>query len=1437
MDTKKYTIVIEGIKESINDVKSLKEVIESVTEKVEIEAKTQASATKEEKAATESKKERKQVTDELGKVQEKLTQFDKEYALEVARAKAELKSQNDEVKKAVQAENDLKVIEEQTLITYRDKQNYLTSLNRTIRQMSDEDTVAGKSKEQLKKISEAVQLSLKNEDAEMAIYVRNVGNYASAVDGFADHMEEVKMSLDDIITAITNGGELDFNVPDDMFEGGISGAKSLKAELKELQGQMAQMLADGVSPTDEAFLKLAERAGQLKDAMGDASAAVGHFASDTAALDNVVNLATTATASFGLLTSTMSVFGIQNEEVARSIEKLQAVQTALNSLQALSKSLCDNSTASYQLYHKALQMVGLEKVKETAQTTAQTSAKVAETAAQTAQNTATTAGAASTAALAAAEGTEAVAAGTAAVATGSFAAALWAALAPLLAIVAIVGVVAAGIYGLVEAYNWLFGPTEEETKAMEAQTQAMMQLNSKTQENIELLQSKGATEAQVLTASIQNYQDNITKLEEYLQKCKDFYGEDSDEYKKALEEKQKAQDSFDKANLKGLQYLNKQQAKYHDLELKRTLGETEYKKRKAKEEYDYQIQLLNELIKNGKIADEEAKQLRKDLEEAYKLSLKIIDNPDEANPKPSKTKTSSSTSRGTGGSGSKGESEAEKAAKEFKKAAEELAKAVEQMQKTTTDALLNQQKNALSKAEALAKQIEIINKKSYEDRLDAIDALEIQETNITAASYELRQKELDKKWAETREKYKKHTDLLLKYEAEYTSQTNLLTLQRNEALDEVGDKYDKQREAAYKEWLKKRGDYMVGETNKTIGKLQLMIDSALSTILDSEQNSLEDMQLAYQDMIPQLEKATDDVTASMRNSWTKFWAMEPDTDRFVFAVEQMYSTVEGESNQMQTMVEDFANYLSEHENITKELQKLYSFKPNTQEYENALNNLSQGAKGAAAQLQMLGQENADYINELISLTQTTSDKEYGKILDDLVYKVNDFSVFLKQEKANVDDLLSDTDGLSVFQQQIVAYYSESLKFIEQMGATMRAEGKSEEEITQKMSQAYYNLTSEMGYYKKSLIDAGKVVGDFETKLNALGETVDKIPTDGLKKSEKAAKKWGTSIKKFLKKYVDPFKEAFDQMGESVNSVFDAINDWIQVDIDKIADALDEITDKYNELSDAVENTEATIASLKEEYKTASASDRAVIGQKIADEEALLAQEKAAQNAAFQEQQRLDQEKQKLEKEQMKRQIEQQQFNAGISLINALISTAEGMSKEYAKGIFGIPTAVLIGVLGGIEVAAITAQIAALQAQKGRYANGGYIDDNGMAHGALHKDGGIDVKVGSGRKSKMIEIEGGEFVINRKSSKKYYNLLSEINDYGKTGKSITGLNQTKFASGGYVNTDFVNSALDSKSTEKQMTTAMEHITIQPKVSVVDIIRKTDDYNRVRAAAGR
>lgn len=1284
MDTKKYTIVVDGVKEAIDSVKSLKETLDSVSSTVE-------ATTKVEKESAEAKKTSTSATDELGKVQKKLNEYDAQYQTEVAKAKAALKGKNDEVKNALKMEQDLQTIENASMNTYKEKQSYLSALNRVIRNMTDEETVNGKTKQELIQISAEVQQSLKDEDEQMKIYTRNVGNYKSAVEG----LEKPH--------------------------------KGLKQELKEIKGQMAQMLVDGISPIDEAFQALAQRAGMIKDAIGDAGAEVSHFASDTAAMDNVVNVATTLTASYGLMISSMQAFGIENEEVIKGIQKLQAVQTALNSLNSLSSSLLDNSTASYKIYHTILQAVGLEKKTVATATTALNAAQTAESAGAAAATTSTTA-------LTAAEGAEAVGATTAASATAAFAASLWAVLSPLLVIVATVALVVAGIYGLVEAYDAIFGPTEEETKAMEAQCQTMDALNSKTAESIDLLKQKSDEEAEWVNAAINAYQQNITDLTQHVEQCKEFYGEDSDEYKKALEEKEKAEQEYEKYQKDGLEYLTKIAHKAREKDKEETMGKFDYQRKKAEEAYNYQVKLMQNLVKLGKITAAQEKQMLADLQLAYEQAKAQIDK-DEKESKNGTTTRSTNITRGTGGSSKK-----EKAAKEWKKASEELSKMIQSMSEKTTQMLVKQQERALEEAKNIAKEIKVVDKKSYDDKINQIRVAETEEINLLAAKHSLEIKGYEAKWKEIQVKYKGHTDLLKKYQDEYETQVTLSNKENKAELEKIDKDYFKQEEDATKEFHIHEAKVANDAKLKELTDAKLIVEQGLKDISDINNKSLSELQDKYQQAIPTLAKTIEDAD----NVWKKFWELPPDADK----------------------------WSEEFQNLKKE----------------------------------------------------------GK----------SFQEFIEEQNAKVSDINDQcTEQLgkttSAFQQNLISVYSLGLNQIMTLGKQLKEEGKTDEEITNAQIEAYQKLGNQMGDYKKSLIDAGKVVGDFKTELNALGEVVEKVPSDGLSKGEKAAKKWGTSIKKVIKKYVEPFQDAFNKMGDAINSVFDAMNDWIQVDIDKLADALEEIEEKYDDLTDAVETTEDAISDLKEEFKSATGSDKEQLAKKIAAEENMLAQEKAAQQEAYNTQVELDEQKQELENEQQKRELTQQQFSAGISLISSLISTAEGMSKEYSKGILGIPTAVLIGVLGGIQAAAITAQIAALQAQKSRYAEGGYVDGDGMLQGPSHADGGIDIKVG--KKGRVIEAEGGEFIINRKSSAKYYDLLTRINDYGKTGKTISGFNQTKFANGGSLNFERVNDSLSDKQTEKQMQRAMENVTLTPKVSVVDIIKKTKDYNRVRAYAGR
>ncbi|QDP49432.1 MAG: putative minor tail protein [Prokaryotic dsDNA virus sp.] len=152
-------------------------------------------------------------------------------------------------------------------------------------------------------------------------------------------------------------------------------------------------------------------------------------------------------------------------------------------------------------------------------------------------------------------------------------------------------------------------------------------------------------------------------------------------------------------------------------------------------------------------------------------------------------------------------------------------------------------------------------------------------------------------------------------------------------------------------------------------------------------------------------------------------------------------------------------------------------------------------------------------------------------------------------------------------------------------------------------------------------------------------------------------------------------------------------------------------------------------------------------------------------------------------------IELEQFERGkrMAIAQALIQGAMAIMRiaaEVPKVDFGVTTGILIGaqiVMTGLQVAAIRAQefAGALggtipllgKAQMAgdiarKYANGG------MVYGPPHSQGGVRFNVGG----RVMELEGGEAVINKRSTAMYRDQLSAINQAG---------GGQKFANGGLV----------------------------------------------------
>ena len=169
------------------------------------------------------------------------------------------------------------------------------------------------------------------------------------------------------------------------------GSGNIKRELKAIQGELANMLLNGVDPASEKFQQLAARAGSIKDAMGDAGQVVGQFANDTRGLTAALDLAGTGVGIFQTVAGSMALFGVESEEAQQTLTKLAGAMSVLNGITQLQNTFMDQSSGTYRAYHALLRLVGVEQSNLTTTVSANTTAQATNTTTQVAGTTALTA--------------------------------------------------------------------------------------------------------------------------------------------------------------------------------------------------------------------------------------------------------------------------------------------------------------------------------------------------------------------------------------------------------------------------------------------------------------------------------------------------------------------------------------------------------------------------------------------------------------------------------------------------------------------------------------------------------------------------------------------------------------------------------------------------------------------------------------------------------------------------------------------------------------------------------------------------------------------------------------------------------------------------------------------------------------------------------------
>nr|DAE47060.1 MAG TPA: chromosome segregation ATPase [Caudoviricetes sp.] len=305
------------------------------------------------------------------------------------------------------------------------------------------------------------------------------------------------------------------------------------------------------------------------------------------------------------------------------------------------------------------------------------------------------------------------------------------------------------------------------------------------------------------------------------------------------------------------------------------------------------------------------------------------------------------------------------------------------------------------------------------------------------------------------------------------------------------------------------------------------------------------------------------------------------------------------------------------------------------------------------------------------------------------------------------------------------------------------------------------------------------------------------------------------VSEYFKQLHETLQKYVDGVMTSLTAIFDATNSVLQSQLDDANEKFEAISQKYDEVVEKREESDSRLQELEEEVKNARGG-RALILQEQINSEMI-----ANQQLANQEKQ-LAKEKEKQEKEIAKKEKQMKKVELTQNIVQGIANTALGVTKALEWGFpLGPVFAAVIGAAGAVQVGVMTSQLAKLE-------------DGGLLNGKRHSQGGMRVE------GTNIEVEGGEYVVNRDSTNKNLGLIKYINSQRRTlgpndlssffSKSSQGFEppfKRMFETGGQLPAIENTVSIDNEA----LVDAIQGIKIEPKVSVTDINDAQNDVVKV------
>ena len=1455
-----YEIKINGLTESYEGVKSLKEALDTLTDTV-------VNVSKQEEKSTASKKESKSATDALSKAQEKLNNWDKEYQTELAKTNAELSNNKKEINATIKVQQAQEVVDAKQLDTYAQKQQYLSALNTLIRNHStatEEDRAAidGMVRE-----SAALQAELKATDEQMKIYVRNVGNYPGAV-------KEV-----------------------------VESHKSLKSELKDLKAQMSEMLASGVSKTDEAYLKLAERAGFLKDAIKDANEDITNFASDTRGLTNAINLASSAVSAYQLYNSALQVFGDENEEAAKSIQKMMSVMTLLNSLQTVQNNLLENGSATARLYSKAVELIqaalGIKKtaveeniavteaatVAEETNTVAQEMNATASEANATSRGIATTAETTNTGAITA--NTTATEANTVATNSMSVAQKAGAVASNILSValraiplMAVIGLVMALIQNWESIWNWF----KKTFPVLDNLSKKFNKLGGFMNAIVTGAKAVGAAVVNWLINPFKTFADVIGKIlsgdfagawDAALNGIKNQFKGTADAFKNEVV----------KGYAKGQEEMTAKNATESNKRTKQELEELKIQERNNKTYSKKYIELQKkDFEERRKMAKGNKEELDKIKLEEMKFDAEVEDKKtayakSQANERAKNAKAASAAAKAAAAQAKK---EAEEAEKKRQKLIEDTQKVIDNIDKqvaATDDKILKLSDKRYSESIKQYAEYGKLFGKAYVEmsRLmtsseEAMDKLQlIMESAFEDGTEEL-QNTVSRYYRESAADYAYAKDMLQQYEKGVSDTINqsdhFVSRRREIAANQIA--IDAQK-------LKDEYLTQIGELDKFIEQLSKKTD-------DESKKQLEKAEKARDRAVKAMEKELGfyakkenkieiPVNVNFESIETNFNKLRGDLEKkgkavsFTFqdaldaalgvngTLEKIYKKSK-DSNELYENFRDLANVLGlvkgktieENEELDAFLKKISDNRP----FEQKKKELHDFFNTASLDVSKFGTFSQEVINKFKQVDEETI-QTFNSVFNSFVAEQDKIISFSEKAIRRFQDATRDIKFEPVMQDDSLSKWFEGQilnidKTKERYANLKRAYHEYQEtikvgsETMQKYEEAWQQ---KLNASKNQMEFIGRSYGEnSEQYKNAVMDyellTKEKEKADAAYAIER--EKVSKQIEEIQKKENKIMSDYFQSLHDRMSSIYSSISEnmfqplaegfgaLLEFQLEEAKEALENVTELYDKAVEAREESAERMKQINDELKADDGQNKEALQQRLAEEEVLLVQREEQERA-------LAKEKEKREKEVEKKEKQQRKMELGQKLIEGIVNTALGVTAALKWGFpLGPVFAAVVGAMGALQTALIAKQISKLE-------KGGKVGEKGISRS--HKQGGHRIE------DTNIEVEGQEWVINKKSSQKYDTLLRAINEDNPRlvrreieiirEKQISRNTSTPFkrifADGGRINTINAVNAVRENNEIAAITDLIKQIDFQPTVAVTDINKVNKNLVRVQQYAGK